>query len=126
VCELDRNSHTLQVWNGGNPDIVIRHGDGAITRIASTGTPIAADRFTEPSHPIITHDVAPGDRIFAFSDGLVEVRDRRGHMLGLDHLVDVVRSGEAGTVFPRLLGCIPEFTGMLGYDDDISVVEVIV
>lgn len=126
VCELDRNSHTLQVWNGGNPDILIRHGDGAITRIASTGTPIASDRFSEPSHPIVTHEVTPGDRVFAFSDGLVEVRDPRGRMLGLDHLIEVVRSGEADTVFPRLLGCIPEYTGTLGYDDDISVVEVIV
>lgn len=126
MCELDRGRRSLAIWNGGNPDILIRHADGDVTRSPSTGIPLAADRFGEPCHPIVTHAVAPGDRIFAFSDGLIEARGPGGDMIGFDRLLDVVRSGEPETVFPRLLGCIPEYTAGPGYDDDISVIEVIV
>ena len=126
MCELDRRSGVLQVWNGGNPDLLIRRRDGELTRIPAGGMPLAADRFTPPSHPIVEYQVSPGDRIYAFSDGLIELRDASHRMLGLDHLHDIARSGTAQTVFERLLDCIPDRTGATRYDDDISLIEVIV
>ena len=126
VCELDRRAGLLQIWNGGNPDILIRHAAGGVSRIASTGAPLGADRFSPPSHSIAAHRVAPGDRIIAFSDGLVEVRERRGEPIGFDQLLSVVETGEPDAIFQRLLDCVPQSAGNLGYDDDISLVEVVV
>jgi len=126
VCELDRRSGVLQVWNGGSPDVLIRRGDGTVTLIPSTSLPLAAERYAPPDHTIVAHDVAPGDRIYAFSDGLVELRDRAHEMIGFERLCAIARSGDAETVFDRLLDCIPDCTGSVGYDDDISLVEVIV
>lgn len=126
MCELDRRTGVLQVWNGGNPDILIRHGDGRFTRIPSTGLPLAVDRFSPPVHPIVEHAVAPGDRIFAFSDGLVEHRLGLDDPLGLDRLLEIAQSGAAQTVFDRLVACIPDATGKVSHDDDISLIEVIV
>jgi serine phosphatase RsbU (regulator of sigma subunit) len=126
MCELDRRGGKLQVWNGGHPDVLIRHGDGVVTRIPSMGLPLAADRFSPPAHPIVEHRVAPGDRVYAFSDGLVELRDRSGQMIGFDRLLDIARTGTAATIFGRFLDCIPDITGATGYDDDVSLIEVIV
>lgn len=126
VCELDRKAGTLQVWNGGNPDVLIRHGNGDVTQIESTGLPLGADRFGSSPHVIMEHRVEPGDRIYAFSDGLTELQDRRGQMIGFDKLLDTVRHSEPAQIFGKLLDWIPDHTGAVGYDDDISLIEVIV
>jgi serine phosphatase RsbU (regulator of sigma subunit) len=126
MCELDRRAGTLQVWNGGSPDVLIRHGAGAVTRIPSTGLPLGADRFAPPSHPTVEHRVHPGDRIFAFSDGLIELRDRAGRMIGFDRLLAIARTAAPAAIFGKFLDCIPDHTGAVGYDDDISLIEVIV
>src|SRR5262249_45193445 len=126
VCELARQSGRLQVWNGGQPDVLIRHVTGDVTQIPSMGLPLAADRYTSPSHEITELPVVTGDRIYAFSDGLTELRDRRQRMIGFDRLLGISRTGRASTIFGRFLDCIPDYTGNLGYDDDVSLIEVIV
>jgi two-component system, HptB-dependent secretion and biofilm response regulator len=126
MCEVDLRVGTLEVWNGGNPDLLIRHVGGEVTRIPSTGLPLGADRFSPPSHPCVAHVVAPGDRIYAFSDGLMELRDRSQHMIGFDRLLEIVRTAAPPAIFGKLLDCIPDHSGTVGYDDDISLIEVIV
>jgi serine phosphatase RsbU (regulator of sigma subunit) len=126
LCELDRASGTLEAWNGGNPDLLIRHVAGNVTRIPSMTQPLAADRFSVPSHTIAVHRVDPGDRIYAFSDGLIELRDRAQRMIGFDRLLSIARMGSAATIFDRFLDCIPDRSGATPYDDDVSLIEVIV
>jgi len=126
ICELDRASGTLEAWNGGVPDLLIRHVAGNVTRIPSMALPLAADRFSVPSHTIAVHRVERGDRIYAFSDGLIELRDRAQHMIGFDRLLAIARMGSAATIFDRFLDCIPDRSGATSYDDDVSLIEVIV
>ncbi|HET9627735.1 MAG TPA: SpoIIE family protein phosphatase [Kofleriaceae bacterium] len=126
MCELDRKSGTLYVWNGGNPDLLIRHLDGRVTQVPSTGLPLGADRFSTPSHPIVEHQVSAGDRAYAFSDGLIELRDRHGKMVGFGRLLEIARTVAPQSIFGKFLNCIPDYTGAVGYDDDISLIEVIV
>jgi two-component system, HptB-dependent secretion and biofilm response regulator len=126
MCELDRGRGMLRVWNGGNPDVLIRHVSGAVTQIPSAGSPLAADRYTQATFPILEQAVVPGDRIYAFSDGLIELRDRLQQMIGFDRLLHIARTARPEAIFGRFLDCIPDYTGAIGYDDDISLVEVIV
>jgi len=126
LCELDRRAGTLAVWNGGNPDLLIRHASGAVTQIPSSGPPLAADRFHPAGHAFLWHPVWPGDRIFAFSDGLIEIRDAANAMIGFERLLDVVRGDDASTIFDRLVALIPPRVADVGYEDDISLIEVLV
>ena len=126
LCELNRQSGTLRVWNGGNPPILVRHLDGTVTQIPSNGIPLAADRFAPPCHAIDEYDVRTGDHIYAFSDGLVELRDASDQMLGFERLLAIAKTGPAETIFTRFVACIPERTGVIAYDDDISLIEVTV
>jgi len=125
MCELDRRAGTLQVWNGGGPDVLIRRIRGDVTRIPAGSVPLAADRFTPSRHAVTEYRVEPGERIYAFSDGMIELRDGAQQMLGFERLLDIVRAGAPATIFDRLLGCIPPRTAA-GYDDDISLIEVVV
>ena len=126
MCEVDRDAGVLRVWNGGNPDVLLRHTTGEVTRMPSMGVPLAADRFGVPSYPVVQHAVEPGDRIYAFSDGLIELRDRLQQMIGFDRLLNIAKTARPEQIFGRFLDCIPDYSGAIGYDDDISLVEVIV
>jgi serine phosphatase RsbU (regulator of sigma subunit) len=126
ILELDRSSGVLRAWNGGNPDVLLRHVTGGVTRIPSSGPPLGAERYTTPTHALTEHPVVPGDRVFAFSDGLLEIRDRRGNMIGFDRLLKIAETGSAQTIFGRFLDCTPDYTGATAYDDDVSLIEVIV
>jgi two-component system, HptB-dependent secretion and biofilm response regulator len=123
ICELDRRAGTLEAWNGGIPDILIRHAAGELTRIPSMTLPLAADRFAPPQHATAVYRVARGDRIYAFSDGLIELRDGAQRMLGLGRLLDIARTAPPEAIFDRFLACIPD--GAVR-DDDVSLIEVIV
>jgi hypothetical protein len=47
-------------------------------------------------------------------------------MIGFDRLLHIARTARPEAIFGRFLDCIPDYTGAIGYDDDISLVEVIV
>lgn len=126
MCELDRNAGILRVWNGGNPDVLLRHLGGEVTQLPSTAMPLAADRYSVASYPVVEHSVVPGDRVYAFSDGLIELRDRLQQMIGFERLLKIARTSRPEAIFGRFLDCIPDYSGAIGYDDDISLVEVIV
>jgi two-component system, HptB-dependent secretion and biofilm response regulator len=119
ICELDRTTGTLDVWNGGSPDILIRSAAGAILAVPANSPPLAAERFGPPGHTVVRHHVAPGDRIIAFSDGLVELG-------GADHLRALVAADPVHDAYDRLVACIPTQRPPGGYDDDISLIEVLV
>ena len=125
VCELDRRSGTLQIWNGGSPDILIRRATGEVSQVPSSGTPLAAERYAPPSHALTRHAVAPGDRIYAFSDGLIELRDAANEMVGFERLLGIARTASPVEIFDRFRDCIPERRAT-GYDDDVSLIEVLV
>ena len=93
VCELDRRWGTLQVWNGGCPDVVVM-SDPDVRFVTSMDPPLATRRRQMRKHEIVMMTVEPGDRVFAFSDGLPECRSPDGAMLGMGavyHLVSELR-----------------------------------
>jgi len=54
------------------------------------------------------------------------LRDRHQNMVGFDRLLEIARTAQPHSIFGKFLNCIPDYTGAVGYDDDISLIEVIV
>lgn len=124
ACELDRVHGTLAIANAGAPEVVICHRSGAIELVGSTGLPLGI----APAAPTIhTLAVAPGDRIYVFTDGLLEVRDARGALFELDAVCRALTSVEPASAFDALEAAWRAHAapGQI-LDDDLSIVEVIV
>src|SRR5262245_270984 len=74
----------------GHPPILrVRAADGGVDRLETEPPPLGI----LPAHPFTARrvDAAPGDVFVLFTDGLTEVRDRNGNMLGEDGFVELVR-----------------------------------
>jgi two-component system, HptB-dependent secretion and biofilm response regulator len=126
VCELDRRSGTLELWNGGMPDVLIRHPGGAVARLGSNDAPLAADRRRTVPFELMAVALAPGARIYALSDGMVESRDWAEEMLGVTPLAETLAAVHGEEAFDALMARWAIHVGDGAVDDDISMIEVIV
>ncbi len=126
LIDLDRENGSLLVWNGGCPDVLISGGDGSIRhRIRSTHVPLGIlpdDQF-DPDLELI--EVRPGERVFVYSDGVVEIRNPRGEFFGsgrLEAIFDSCPSPDG--LFDQILAELARFREGQGQEDDITLVEL--
>ena len=88
--------------------------------------PLATRRRQMRTHEIVMMNVEPGDRVFAFSDGLPECRSPDGGMLGMGAVYHLVSEVRPPNVVEAVQTLIRDFTQGLPPDDDISMIEVVV
>jgi hypothetical protein len=90
VVEVDPVGQELRYANAGhNPPLVV-HADGRVDELAPTGPligPIPDSRWTTA-----TLQLAPGDIVLLFTDGLVEGRNAERQQLGSERVVDLLLS----------------------------------
>jgi DNA-binding response OmpR family regulator len=124
ICELDRARGILHVWNGGLPGVTVRRGDGTLVRCPARNLALAILRGERVEPEIERVEVGPGDRVYAYSDGLIEARDRDEAMLGNDAVEAILTAGPAETIYERLLAVHQ------GHEhrrqDDVSLIEIVV
>ena len=72
------------------------------------------------------HAIAAGDRILAFTDGLYEVMDLLGGMLGLERVLAAATAGAPDGAFDRMVAARTAHQGGRKPDDDVCLVEVAV
>lgn len=127
ICaDIDYRQKVARFWNGGLPEaFIIRPGEGITCKIKSSHLPLGivhpqkfkADIQVEPFHS--------GDRLYMFSDGIIEAANKSGEMFGDERLYDVVhKHGIEGSNFGPLVERLTEFRGQIAQDDDITLVEL--
>ncbi len=81
--------------NAGHCPALLRRADATIVRLDATGVVIGAwDDLVCADEEVL---MGPGDKLMAYSDGVIEAADADGHQLGLDSLVLLTsRGGDEG------------------------------
>lgn len=120
---LDPIQGTLLVWNGGNPDLLVRGTGGGIRRrITSTHLPLGIVDSPELDLSVEEHPIQPGERVYLYTDGVTEAADGEGRLFGQGR-VDAALSAD-GDPFEELAGAIASFRGERVQSDDITLVEI--
>jgi two-component system, HptB-dependent secretion and biofilm response regulator len=115
----------IGVWNGGLPDAFLLAAGGSIReRIRSShpplGMPLERDDFACTSF-----DVALGERVFLYSDGLIELRNESAEPFGSKRLEHLLRSSARAEVVATIQRAMHAFRGSRAADDDVTVVQLI-
>lgn len=71
LLRLDSGTHTLEVVNAGHNPAFLIGSDGALNKIAASGTPIGLLPFS--SYAARKFDFGPGARLMVYTDGMTEV-----------------------------------------------------
>ncbi len=126
LLEWDPAGRRITVWNGGMPDgLVVRPTEGILRRLSSRHLPLGllnADHFDSSTE---TMEVQPDDRIYLYSDGLIEARNRAGEMFGQERLEqEVVRGQDAAAMCERIQQELTRFCAGESPHDDIALVQL--
>jgi DNA-binding response OmpR family regulator len=121
MLPVSADARALRVWNGGSPDLLLRRaGSRELVRFASHNLPIG----------VMAHDdavveeaaVAPGDVVFAMTDGVLETRSADGELFGQDRVLAALTADRpAAALFDDLRAALVAF-GQGKQDDDITLV----
>ena len=124
ACELDLHSGVIKWVNGGHPPAFVL-SPGRETRELETTTlmlgALGVDDF-EPEQQVMT--IRPGDSIIAYTDGVIESRDTRGRMLGLENLRHLVRNGGSDSNWPKRILNFVSNHARGAFEDDALIVSI--
>jgi serine phosphatase RsbU (regulator of sigma subunit) len=122
---LDVEQSRLRYVNAGhNPQFLLRQS-GGIEPLSSTGMPIAL--YAGQGYQEAAVDIAAGDLLFFYTDGLVETENEQGDMFGserLQALLEVEHGQRIETVLERVDAAVRSFRGHAEPFDDATMMAL--
>jgi len=127
LLEWDPAGRRITVWNGGMPDgLVVRPQEGLVRRLHSRHLPLSLLDEKQFDVSTETMEVQTGDRIYLYSDGLIEARNAAGEMFGYDRLEQQILHEEhsAASLCERIQEELARFCESEPAHDDIALVQL--
>ncbi len=126
---VDLEARTVTHASAGHwPLVVWRKNEGRMIVRSDNRMPIGW--AVEKEYPEVREDLAPGDRIILYTDGVIEARNGEGRMFGEEGFHEFIRGGqdlEPGAFTEGILARVVEWTGGRagkGLGDDLTVVAL--
>lgn len=126
AARLDRGRRKFSFAGAGHPPPLIIAADGSSRALQSQSAILGVLEEAVGAPASEDFLLAPGDRIMLYTDGLTEVFDQGGVMLGLEGLQDIVR-GTAGKPIAEAKRLILQKVDAWRYGpatDDVSIILV--
>ncbi|MCT7975581.1 SpoIIE family protein phosphatase [Laspinema olomoucense] len=115
------------IISGQHEEVIIGRANGTLERIDTMdlGLPIGLEEDITPFLNYLTLDLAPGDGVVLYTDGITEARNKAKQMYGIERLCEVVRqfwSQPAEEIKQAILVDFNQFLGENALHDDITLV----
>jgi sigma-B regulation protein RsbU (phosphoserine phosphatase) len=126
LAELDAQERKLRYVNcGHNPALLFRAQTGEVTRLNSSCAPIGI--FPQNSCELASADLAPGDVLVFYTDGVTEAENQSGEELGTARLSALVQRGSSSSaeaLMTDIFRNVANFCSGVGFNDDVTVLVV--
>jgi sigma-B regulation protein RsbU (phosphoserine phosphatase) len=125
LADVDLASGRVVMAQAGHPSPAVQRADGSVEFVSSYGMPIGLIPDAEFSS--FTIELAPGDRLLFYSDGITECPTSETEMLGEDGLKDILQAREhfrGPTLITQLMAKLSEHSGLADFPDDLSGVLI--
>ena len=125
IVDMNFVKGKIKIWNGGLPDCYIhRAATGEVETVRSTHLPLGVldnMSFKDDCQHI---EMDLGDRLYMWSDGIIESRNNSGEMFGEDRLRQLFGLPDPDSpVFDRILDAVHDYSEG-ERDDDLSLIEL--
>ncbi len=121
LAEYDPATHRLEYINAGHNNPIVRRKDGGIVRLETGGVPLGID--LDSRFEVGSIDLASGDLLLLFTDGMVDAFNHAGEEFGDPRLVSSVKSLQSQTAqqsMQFLMQQVDSFVGATHQFDDIT------
>jgi DNA-binding response OmpR family regulator/anti-sigma regulatory factor (Ser/Thr protein kinase) len=113
----------LEIWNSGMPDLLLfnAHGD-VVERFSSQHMALGILDADEMGNEVQRYQSSIGDRLLAFSDGVIEIMDTEQNMLSEKQIENWV-AAQANITVSELFERITQFSQNASPSDDLTCVS---
>lgn len=126
LVAIDTARNRGEIWHGGTPDIL--HLDAAGHRKAcyqAPHIPLGIIDFDEDMAKLKAIEIAPGDQLILFSDGLIEAANPAGEEFGIDRIETALQGRAMAEVrIGALQTALRSHTGSNLPHDDVSLLLI--
>ncbi|XSS64959.1 ATP-binding SpoIIE family protein phosphatase [Pseudomonas sp. B11] len=121
---LSSQRRALEVWNGGMPEgYLYSHASGARTPLVSRHLPLGVQGVEVFEDRTEVFPMAPGDRVFLLSDGVIDTCNAKDELFGAQRLQQVFAANrQEECLLGEIQQALEDFGGQAR--DDVSMVEV--
>jgi len=126
VVDLSFTKRSISMWMGGVPDCYLISEEGKkLKSLRSHHLPLGGLSSEQIDDEMTEHSMEDGDRLFMWSDGIVEARDEKGEMFGEDRLQAIFKDNFApDELFAAVQERVSVFVGESERDDDTTLIEL--
>ena len=123
---LDSATRTFTFVNAGhNPPIHFRAADGTLSELRATGVAMGLMNDADYTQDVV--QMASGDLLVLYTDGITEAENARLEMFGVARLEEVILASRAETsaeIISEILRAVKAFTGDHPQSDDITLMVI--
>lgn len=107
---LDPHKNTLRFVNSGHPDGIILKADGSIEYLKPTLPLIGLHHnMTNIDYSEKEIDFSKGDRLFLFTDGIIEERNQKGEFFSVERFIKIIQRSKHLSIKMAINEVINEF-----------------
>ncbi|HEB83911.1 MAG TPA: HAMP domain-containing protein, partial [Bacteroidetes bacterium] len=121
---LDPRRKVLRYVNAGHNPVVVARAEGQVSTLRATGTPLGV--LEQPGVVEETCELASGDLVLMYTDGITEAVDAYDEQFGVERLAEIAKNSgtlAASEISGRLLTAVRTFAaGQPQFDDMTTVV----
>jgi len=126
LLDLDATYSQLTVWNGGLPDVLLRQpAGGPLRRLHSQHLPLGVVHNARLDRSVEVLDLMPGERVYAYTDGVIEASAPTGTMFSQPRLeVYLTQDCAPEQVFETICDGLIAFRAGGPQRDDLTLIEI--
>jgi len=125
---LDAKHRTLSLCSAGQTQpVYLSKETGEATLVETEGDTFPLGILDEADYKETRLELAHGDRVVFYTDGIVEAMNQKEEMFGFEQLQDVVkeaRSMSADELLKKIIDRVNEFVGYTPQHDDLTVIVI--
>ncbi len=116
----------LSVWNGGLPEVLVASENGEIIhRLPSRNLPLGTVSTERVNTGVEEYEILPGQRVYAYSDGIIEAENPSGELYGQARLEACFDGAmPADSIYARIVNGAEAFCEDESQSDDLTLMEL--
>jgi CheY-like chemotaxis protein/anti-sigma regulatory factor (Ser/Thr protein kinase) len=126
LAEWNKDTGLLTCWNAGMPDaLFLRPGEGIVLRCSSRNPPLSALPSDQLDRTLDHFKARQEDRLFIYSDGLIDLATTSGDNFGQENIEDTLRSVATGNSgFDAIVDRLKAVRASTLLSDDLTYAEL--